>query len=134
MAQTERNCMDDTRGAEPLAQVWGNGRRNVPEDVGQEAWGKTLEGVFPTPEMEAQEQHERACLAIQTLGQDFIHSFIHLVGIWGAALELQHFGHLMRKADSLENTPMLGKSEGKKRRERKRMRWVVSLTQVTLST
>ena len=35
MAQTERNCMDDTRGAEPLAQVWGNGRRNVPEDVGQ---------------------------------------------------------------------------------------------------
>ena len=43
----------------------------------------------------------------------FIHSFTQSVSIWGAALKLQHFGHLMRKADSLENTPMLGKSEGK---------------------
>jgi len=36
-------------------------------------------------------------------------------------LKLQYFGHLMR-ADSLENIPMLGKVEGKRRRERQKMR------------
>ena len=37
-------------------------------------------------------------------------------------LKLQYFGHLMRRADSLEKTLMLGKIEGKRRRERQRMR------------
>ena len=60
----------------------------------------------------------------------FIHSFTQSVSIWGAALELQHFGHLTRKTDSLENTPMLGKSEGKTS-GRQRMRWLASLTQRT---
>ena len=39
-------------------------------------------------------------------------------------LKLQHFGHLMWRADSLEKTLMLGKTEGKRRRERQRMRWL----------
>ena len=39
-------------------------------------------------------------------------------------LKLQHFGHLMGIADSLENTPMLRKIEGKRRREQRRMRWL----------
>ena len=39
-------------------------------------------------------------------------------------LKLQSFGHLMRGADSLENTLMLGKTEGKRRRKRQRMRWL----------
>ena len=39
-------------------------------------------------------------------------------------LKLQYFGHLMRRADSLENTLMLGKTEGRRRRGRQRMRWV----------
>ena len=38
-------------------------------------------------------------------------------------LELQHFGHLMRRSDSLEKTLMLGKVEGRRRREGQRMRW-----------
>ena len=38
-------------------------------------------------------------------------------------LKLQYFGHLMRRADSLEKTLMLGKSEGRRRRGRQRMRW-----------
>ena len=38
-------------------------------------------------------------------------------------LKLQHFGHLMRRADSLEKTLMLGKIEGR-RRGRQRMRWL----------
>ena len=39
-------------------------------------------------------------------------------------LKLQYFGHLMRGADSLEKTLMLGKTEGKRRREQQRMRWL----------
>ena len=43
-------------------------------------------------------------------------------------LKLQSFGHLMRRADSLEKTLMLGKIEGRKRRGRQRMRWLDSIT------
>ena len=43
-------------------------------------------------------------------------------------LKLQYFGHLMQKADSLEKTPMLGKIEGKRRREQQRMRWLDGIT------
>ena len=39
-------------------------------------------------------------------------------------LKLQYFGHLMQRADSLENTLMLGKIEGRRRRGRQRMRWL----------
>ena len=42
--------------------------------------------------------------------------------------ELQKFGHLMRKANSLEKTLMLGKIESRKRRERQRMRWLDGIT------
>ena len=43
-------------------------------------------------------------------------------------LELQYFGHLMRRADSFENTLMLGKIEGERRRGRQRMRWLDGIT------
>ena len=43
-------------------------------------------------------------------------------------LKLQHFGHLMQRADSLEKTLMLGKTEGKRRRGRQRMRWQDGIT------
>ena len=39
-------------------------------------------------------------------------------------LELQYFGHLMQRADLLEKTLMLGKTEGRRRRGRQRMRWL----------
>ena len=39
-------------------------------------------------------------------------------------LKLQYFGHMMRRADSLEKTLMLGKIEGRRRRGRERMRWL----------
>ena len=39
-------------------------------------------------------------------------------------LKLQHFGHLMQRADSLENILMLGKIEGRRRRGRQKMRWL----------
>ena len=43
-------------------------------------------------------------------------------------LKLQYFGHLMRRADSVEKTLMLGKIEGRRRRGRKRMRWLDGIT------
>ena len=39
-------------------------------------------------------------------------------------LKLQYFGHLMQRHDSLENTLMLGKIEGRRRRGQQRMRWL----------
>ena len=43
-------------------------------------------------------------------------------------LKLQYFGHLMRRADSFEKTLMLRKTEGRRRRGRKRMRWLDGIT------
>ena len=43
-------------------------------------------------------------------------------------LKLQYFGYLMRRADSLEKTVMLGKTEGMRRRGRPRMRWLDGIT------
>ena len=43
-------------------------------------------------------------------------------------LKLQYFGHLMQRTDSLENTLMLGKIEGWRRRGRQRMRWLHGIT------
>ena len=43
-------------------------------------------------------------------------------------LELQYFGHLMQRAKSLEKTLMLGKTEGRRRRGRQRMRWLGGIT------
>ena len=42
--------------------------------------------------------------------------------------KLQYFGHLMQRADSFENTLMLGKIEGRRRRGRQRMRWLDGIT------
>ena len=44
-------------------------------------------------------------------------------------LKLQHFGHLMRRVDSLENILMLGKIEGGRRRGRQRMTWLDGITE-----
>ena len=43
-------------------------------------------------------------------------------------LKLQYFGHLMQKTDSSEKTPMLGKTEGRRKRGRQRMRWLDGIT------
>ena len=50
------------------------------------------------------------------------------IGRTDAKLKFQLFGHLMRRADSLEKTLMLGKIEGRRKRGRKRMRWLDGIT------
>ena len=47
-------------------------------------------------------------------------------------LKLQYFGHLIGRTDSLEKTLMLGKTEGRRRRERQRMEWLDGITDLTL--
>ena len=46
----------------------------------------------------------------------------------GLMLKRQYFGHLMRRANSLEKTLMLGKTEGRRRRGQQRMRWLDGIT------
>ena len=46
----------------------------------------------------------------------------------GLRIKLQYFGHLMRRANSLEKTLMLGKIEGRRRRGEQRMRWLDGIT------
>ena len=43
-------------------------------------------------------------------------------------LKLQYFGHLMQRTDSLEKTLVQGKIEGRRRKERQRMRWLAGIT------
>ena len=43
-------------------------------------------------------------------------------------LKLQYFGHPMRRADSVDKTLMLGKTEGKRRKRQQRMRWLDAIT------
>ena len=43
-------------------------------------------------------------------------------------LKLQYFGHLLQRTDSFEKTLMLGKIEGRRKRERQRMRWLDGIT------
>ena len=43
-------------------------------------------------------------------------------------LKLQYFGHLVQRTDSLEKTLMLGKIEGRRRREEQRLRWLDGIT------
>ena len=45
-------------------------------------------------------------------------------------LKLQYFGHLIRRTDSLEKTPMLGKIEGRRKRAQQRMRWLDGITEL----
>ena len=51
----------------------------------------------------------------------------------GLMLKLQYFGHLMWRSDSLEKTLMLGKTEGRRRREQQRMRWLDGVSSIQFS-
>ena len=50
------------------------------------------------------------------------------ISLEGMMLKLPYFGHLMQRADSLKKTLMLGKIEGRRRREQERMRWLDGIT------
>ena len=62
------------------------------------------------------------CKEIKPKGSQPLHS------LEGLMLKFQYFGHLMQRIDSLEKTLMLGKTEGRRRRGRQRMRWLDGIT------
>ena len=62
--------------------------------------------------------------------------YFHKYSLEGLTLNLQYFGYVKQRADSLEKTLVLGKIEGRRRRWRQRMRWLDGITDsmnVTLS-
>jgi len=54
-----------------------------------------------------------------------------LEGLMLKLMKLQYFGHMMRRADSLEKTLMLGNIEARRRRKQQRMRWLDGITDST---
>ena len=72
--------------------------------------------ITPRPTEAHQEDHLRPDL--KSTGPEYSSAGLML------KLKLQYFGHLTRRADSLEKTLMLGKIEGKRKRGRQRMRWL----------
>ena len=67
------------------------------------------------------------CKEIQSIHSKGDQSWCSLEGMM-LKLKLQYFGHLMRRADSLEKTLMLGGIAGRRRRGRQRMRWLDGIT------
>ena len=59
---------------------------------------------------------------------ELVMPFNHLM--W--KLKLQYFGHLMQRADLFENTLMLGKIEGRRRRGQQKMKWLDGITDPTM--
>ena len=68
--------------------------------------------------------------AARTSNQSILKEISHEYSLEGLMLKLklQYFGHLMRRADSLEKTLMLGKIEGRRRRGQQRIRWLDDIT------
>ena len=67
------------------------------------------------------------CKEIQPVHPEGDQSWV-FIGRTDLKLKLQFFGHLMRRADSLEKTLMLGKIEGRRRRGQQRIRWLDGIT------
>ena len=67
------------------------------------------------------------CKEIQPVHSKGDQSWV-FIGRTDAKAELQYFGHLMQRVDSLEKTVMLGGIGGRRRRERQRMRWLHGIT------
>ena len=65
---------------------------------------------------------------IDPLGKPLLIFSIEIFMVLMLRLKLQYFGNLMQRADSLEKTLMLGKTEGRRKRGRQRTRWVNGIT------
>ena len=75
-------------------------------------------------------RHLRISLEVRRLNESILKEINTEYSLEGLMLQLklQYFGHLMRRANSLEKTLMLGKIEGRRRRGCQRMRWLDGIT------
>ena len=65
---------------------------------------------------------------VRRSNQSILKEIIPEYSLEGLMLQLQYFGHLMQRADSLDKTLMMGKSEDRRRRGQQRMRWLDGIT------
>ena len=65
---------------------------------------------------------------VRTSNQSILKEISPEYSLEGLMLKLQYFGHLMRRTDLFEKTPMLGKTEGVRRRGQQKMRWLDGIT------
>ena len=70
----------------------------------------------------------RVPLTARRSNQSILKEFNPEYSLEGLLLKFQYFGYLMQRADSLEKTLMLGKTEGNRRKGQQRMRWLDSIT------
>ena len=92
----------------------------------KESWG-LKNWCFSTVVLEKTLESPLDCEEIQPVHPKGNQSWI-FIGRTVLKLKLQYFHHLMRRADSLENTLLLGKIEGRRQRGRQRMRWLDGIT------
>ena len=89
----------------------------------------TLESPLDCKEIKPVNKKKKKKSTLEIHWRDYeSHRLDSLEGLPVVKLKLQSFGHLMRRADLSENTPMLQKIEGRRRRGRQRMRWLDGIT------
>ena len=79
-------------------------------------------------EMWCWRRHLRVPWTVRRSNQSILKEISPEYSLEGLMLKLQYFGHLMQRADSLEKTLMLGKTEGRRRKGQQRMRWSDGIT------
>ena len=90
------------------------GRQSLQESCGLTSYPSS---TAPPPSLPTPSQH-----FLKEINSEY------LLGGLMLKLKLQYFGHLMPRANSLEKTLMLGKTEGRRKRQRQRMRWLDGIT------
>ena len=117
--QTQVSCIaGDSLLAEPQGKPKNTGMGSL----------SLLQRIFPTKESNWGLLHCRWILYQRSYhGSPILREINPEYSLEGLMLKLQYFGHLMRRANSLEKTLMLGKMEGKRRRGCKRMSWFDSV-------
>ena len=93
----------------------------------EESWAPK-NWCFWTVVLEKTLENPLDCKKIQSVHPKGSQSWIYSLERLMLKLKFQHFGHLIRRTDSLKKTLMLGKTEGRRRRGQQRMRWLDGIT------
>ena len=95
---------------------------------GHENWTRELDRRIGAFELWCWRRLLRVPCTVMSSNQSILKEINSKYSLEGLMLKLQYFGHLMQRANSLEKTLMLAKIEGKRRRERQRIRWLDTVT------
>ena len=111
---------------------WSKQRGNLLVYINEKSSGRNYfrHGLIERFELWCWKRLLRVSWTARRANQSFLKEISPGCSLEGLMLKLkfQYFGHLMQRADSLEKTLMLGKTEGRRRRGRQRMRWLDGIT------